>query len=184
MPRQVAFLRAINVGGRTVTMEELRRVFQSLGFKNVETFIASGNVIFTSPSRGTKTLSRRIEKRLLTTLGYQVDTFLRTDAEVAAVASYRPFKESRLRSAAALNVGFLAEPLPAAATRALMALRTPINDFHVNQREVYWLCKKKQSESTFSHTVFEKTLKVRATFRGMSTIERLTAKYGFSETAL
>ena len=51
MPRLVAFLRAINVGGHTVTMAHLRGLFEDLGFTNVETFIASGNVIFGSRPR-------------------------------------------------------------------------------------------------------------------------------------
>ncbi len=46
MTRYVAFLRAINVGGRTVAMRELTRIFERLGFSDVGTFIASGNVIF------------------------------------------------------------------------------------------------------------------------------------------
>ena len=51
MPRLIAFLRAINVGGHNVTMEKLRKQFEALGCEEVETFIASGNVIFTSPSK-------------------------------------------------------------------------------------------------------------------------------------
>ena len=60
MPRFVAFLRAINVGGHVVTMDQLRAAFQELGFDDVETFIASGNVIFSSPAKdpGTRTQNR------------------------------------------------------------------------------------------------------------------------------
>ena len=78
MPRLVAFLRAINVGGHTVTMEELRRLFTSLGGKDVETFIASGNVIFNSRSRDIPALEHTIEQRLHAALGYEVATFVRT----------------------------------------------------------------------------------------------------------
>ena len=56
-------------------------------------------------------------------------------------------------------------------------MRTEIDDFHVHDREVYWLCKKKQSESTFSNVRFEKTIKIRVTFRGVNTVTRLAAKY-------
>jgi uncharacterized protein (DUF1697 family) len=70
MPKYVAFLRAINVGGHTVKMDYLRHLFETLGLSNVETFIASGNVIFDSPSRNTKTLEKKIERHLLEKLGY------------------------------------------------------------------------------------------------------------------
>ena len=176
-PRLIAFLRAINVGGHNVTMEELRGLFDALGFTDVETFIASGNVIFRSRSKGQQALEARIETRLREALGYEVKTFIRTDAEVAAIAGYAPFDAARLRSAGALNVGLVAEPLGAASTKALMTLRTDIDDFHVHGREVYWLCKKKQSESTFSGGLFERTLKVGVTFRGARTMARLAAKY-------
>jgi uncharacterized protein (DUF1697 family) len=177
MPRLVAFLRAINVGGHTVTMEELRRHFEAIGLKDVETFIASGNVIFASTAKDLPALQRKIERHLAASLGYEVKVFIRTEAEVAAIAQYKPFKESQLRTAQALNVAFLAEPLAAGAIESLMALRTDVDDFHVNGREVYWLCKKKQSDSKFSNLRFEKALQIRATFRGVNTVTKLAGKY-------
>jgi uncharacterized protein (DUF1697 family) len=177
MPRFVAFLRAINVGGHTVTMAELRRLFESLGFKNVETFIASGNVVFESRSADTGAMERRIEGHLLKSLGYEVKTFIRTEAEVASIARYQPFKASQLRDVGAFCVGFLADALPADGRTSVMALTTDIDDFHVNEREVYWLCRKKQSESTFSNVRFEKLIKARITFRGVNTVAKLAAKY-------
>jgi len=111
MPRYVAFLRAINVGGHIVKMDALRRHFASLGFDDVETFIASGNVIFQSRSTAAAALERRIEACLEERLGYEVKTFLRTDAEVTAIAAYRAFEPARVASAGSFNVGFLAGPL-------------------------------------------------------------------------
>ncbi len=70
MPKYVAFLRAINVGGHTVKMDYLRGLFEAIGSRNVETFIASGNVIFDSKSKNAPALERRIEKHLEETLGY------------------------------------------------------------------------------------------------------------------
>jgi uncharacterized protein (DUF1697 family) len=180
MPKLVAFLRAINVGGHTVSMDTLRREFEAIGLKDVETFIASGNVVFTAPPGKATALERKIEKRLHDSLGYEVRTFIRTEAEVAAIAGYKPFEEAQIRSAQAVNVAFLGHPLEPAAVKLLMAMRTPIDDFHVNGREMYWLCRKKQSESTFSNARFEKALGGRATFRGVKTIVKLAAKYSWS----
>ncbi len=177
MPRYIAFLRAINVGGRTVTMEALRAQFEALGFLQVETFIASGNVIFTAPSSSAAALRRRIETGLAQALGYEVATFLRTDAELQAIAASPPFDEAARRQAGAFNVGFLAQSLDAAQLAQLMHLRTVIDDFEVKGREVYWLCKFKQSESKFSNAVLERTLNVRATFRNFNTVAKLAAKY-------
>ena len=181
--RYIAFLRAINVGGHNVTMDELRGLFESLGLKNVETFIASGNVSFTSPAKNIKALQRQMELHLALILGYDVSTFIRTESELAAIAACKPFNPAQMKSAAAFNVAFLAEPLDLAATKLLMAMKTEIDDFQVRGREVYWLCKKRQSESKFSNAVFEKTLRIRATFRGMQTIEKLVAKLALRTAA-
>jgi uncharacterized protein (DUF1697 family) len=179
MPRLVAFLRAINVGGHVVTMDTLRRHFVALGLQDVETFIASGNVIFSSRVTRTGPLERKIERRLLDGLGYEVKTFIRTGDEVGAVAAWRPFTDALRKAATTLSVGFLAEPLGSAAIRALAALRTDIDHFHVNGRELWWLCLKGQGESTVSNVVFEKALKVSVTFRNITTIARLRDKYDF-----
>jgi uncharacterized protein (DUF1697 family) len=182
MLRLIAFLRAINVGGHNVTMSELRGVFETLGLKEVETFIASGNVIFSSRVKDIRLLQQKIENQLLRSLGYEVKAFLRTVPEVAAIARYKPFDESQLGLAAALNVAFLADPLSAEAAKSVVSLKTEIDDFHVHGREVYWLCKTKQSDSRFSNTRFEKMLKTRATWRNINTVVRLAAKYVSTET--
>ncbi len=91
MLRFVAFLRAINVGnGRTVRMDSLHQLFESLGFSGVETFIASGNVVFETRTKNTKTLERKIEKKLREALGYEVAAFVRTDKELAKKLSQNP----------------------------------------------------------------------------------------------
>ena len=179
--RFIAFLRAINVGGHTVKMDYLRQLFEALGFSSVETFIASGNVLFESPSTDAKSLEKKIENQLREALGYDVATFIRTDTELSDIANYEPFPQSDLVAAAALNIAFLADALDDEAKRKLMALRTEIDDFRVHEREIYWLCRTKQSESTFSNAVLEKTLGRRSTLRGVNTVKKVAAKYSASE---
>ena len=176
MSRHVAFLRAINVGGHVVRMDALRGHFEAMGFGGVETFIASGNVIFETAERSAVKLEAKIEKALEAALGYEVATFLRTPAELAAIAARAPFPAARLAAARALNVAFLKAPLDAAAERALAGLRSEVDDFHVHGREVWWLCQVKQSESKFSNVRFEKALGVRATIRGIETVRKIAAK--------
>ncbi|MDB5800974.1 MAG: uncharacterized protein JWL63_1913 [Rhodocyclales bacterium] len=176
MPRYIAFLRAINVGGRIVKMEALRAHFESLGFTDVETFIASGNVIFDAKGKE-DALRRKIEAHLESALGHEVATFLRTPVELDAISRFAAFDGALLASAQALNVAFLHEPLDDDACETLMGLQTDIDEFSVSGREVYWLCRKKQSESKFSNALFERKLKVQATFRGINTVRKLVEKY-------
>jgi uncharacterized protein (DUF1697 family) len=178
MPRYFALLRAINVGGRhTVRMDSLRRLFESLGFAKVETFIASGNVLFETASKNAQALERKIEAALREALGYDVATFIRTDAELTAVATYEPFSRSDLAEAAALNIAFLADGPDDEAGQKLLALRSEVDDFRLHGREVYWLCRKRQSESKMSNAVLEKALGQKSTMRGANTIKKMVAKY-------
>jgi uncharacterized protein (DUF1697 family) len=178
MPRLIAFLRAINVGGRTVAMARLRKEFEALGLTGVETFIASGNVIFTSRSADSAAVEKKIEARLHKALGFEVATFVRTAAEVAAIAGYQPFTAAEIENGGAVYIGFVEKPLDAAAARAVMTFKTEIDDFRVNGREVYWLRKARHGDSAFSYVSLEKKLKIRATFRGINTVVRLAVKHG------
>jgi uncharacterized protein (DUF1697 family) len=177
MQKYIAFLRAINVGGRNVKMDRLREIFEAMGFSKVETYIASGNVVFESMSKDTAKLEKRIEKKLNESLGFEVTTFIRPDAELAAIADYKPFPKSKMDSAAALNVAFLSAPLDNESKKLLMTLTSDIDDFHVHGRELYWLCKKKQSDSKFSNAVLEKTLGMKSTMRGIITIKKMAEKF-------
>jgi len=178
MARYIALLRALNVGGHVVKMEELRAHFEQLGLTRVETFIASGNLVFETRATAVAALERKIEAHLQQALGYEVKTFLRSDAELAAIACHQPFKPALAREAVALNVAFLAAPLTTEQEQKLQReYRTGIDEFHAHGRELYWLCRKKQSESDFSNAVLERALKLRATLRGINTVRKLAEKY-------
>jgi uncharacterized protein (DUF1697 family) len=180
LQRYFAFLRAVNVGGHTVKMDVLRQIFESLGYMAVETYIASGNVIFESACTDVPALEEEITVKLYQELGYEVAAFLRTGEELAAIASYRPFSLEELDTAEAYNVAFLTCVLDDSATHRLMDKRTGIDSFQVRGREVYWLCRRKQSESTFSNAVLEKVVGRKSTLRGVNTIYNLAEKYALS----
>jgi len=178
MQTWIAFLRAINVGGRTVKMADLRALFAAQpGFSGVETFIASGNVIFQHPSSDREDLQPLVEAFLQAGLGYPVDTFLRMPNEVAEIANCQPFEadiyESAMAAGGAFNVAFLKSPLDPAALERLAALRNGMDDFVASGSQVYWLCRVKQSQSKFSNAVFERKVQAPATFRGMNMLRRL-----------
>jgi uncharacterized protein (DUF1697 family) len=86
----VAMLRAINVGGRKLVMSDLKAIGEELGFGSPRTFIASGNLIFTS-SDAEEPLRKRLEQRLAGDMGVEVPVLLRSASEMAAVAAANPF---------------------------------------------------------------------------------------------
>jgi len=184
MPKYVALLRAINVGGHTVKMDHLRSLFAAMSFSGVETFIASGNVIFDSRSKDAGALERKIEKHLQATLGYEVKTFVRSIPELAAVANYKPFNESELNTHT-LYVGFVGGNPSDQSKQKLLSCICEVDDLHVHGREVYWLCRAKlMSDSKFSGALTEKILGMPATFRNSTTVRKIAAKYGGSDFSL
>lgn len=177
MSRYIAFLRAINVGAaRTIKMKSLRQIFESLGFSNIATFIASGNVIFETRVKSVKTLEKKIEKRLRAELGYEVAAFLRTDTQLAEIAHYKPFPQAKIKAASQFNIVFLSSTLGQKLRQKVMALKTDKNEFRVHGREVYWLRRKERGKSTFSTIPFEKALGKRFTIRSAKTIKRMALK--------
>jgi uncharacterized protein (DUF1697 family) len=175
--RLIAFLRAINVGGHVVRMEQLRTIVSGLGYERVETFIASGNVIFDGRATQVARCERAIERALRTALGYDVATFVRTDAEVAALAAAKPFPPAQIAEASTFCVAFLKAPLTNAQRQRLATLATDVDRFKASGRELFWLSGHKQNESKFTNAVFERVVGVSATFRGLSTVTKLSAKY-------
>ncbi|MER6302763.1 DUF1697 domain-containing protein [Kitasatospora sp. NPDC001539] len=109
----IAFLRAVNVGGRTVRMERLRALFAELGLGNVRSYIQSGNVFFDTDEPDRAALTRRIEQHLEQALGYPVPVLLRTVDEVAALLAAEPFRGVEVTPDVRLVIAFLTEPLPA-----------------------------------------------------------------------
>jgi uncharacterized protein (DUF1697 family) len=184
MARYIAFLRGINVGGHQVKMDDLRRAFEALDLSGVATFIASGNVIFETDAAAEApgkpgALTARIEEQLRDSLGYDVPTFLRTDAELARIADHEPFPDLRVADGDTSYIAFLYRRPAAAAARAVAALSNDTDRVAVHDRELHWHIRGKMMDSTLAGApAFEKVLgNVPTTVRNLNTVRRLAAKY-------
>jgi uncharacterized protein (DUF1697 family) len=178
MNRYVAFLRGMNLGDRRIKNEELRRHFEEMGFEDVATFRASGNVIFASPKREAEAkLAKRVEAELDGLLGYDVPVFLRSIKEVAAIAAQEPFDAKAVkRSNGKLQVSLLMEKPSAAARKKVLALATDRDLLAVDGREIYWLPSGGILDSELDLKVIEAIVGV-DTRRTMGTIEQIAAKH-------
>ena len=180
MPQYVAFLRGINLGRRRIKMDALRGHFEEMKFAQVSTFIASGNVLFeTKKAVETAALETRIAQHLERSLGYEVDTFVRTRADVAAVAKFQSFPAAELEAVGnTVYVAFLSLPLTPEQARGLVACRTEVDAFSVSGREFYWLCRIRSSESKVWSSPQLKALKLPSvTIRALSSVRKLVAQF-------
>jgi len=179
MSRYVAFLRGMNLGGRRIKNEELRRHFEEMAFERASTFRASGNVVFSDPGRESESkLAQRVEIELDQRLGYDVPVFLRNMEEVAAIAAQQPFEPKHVeKSKGKLQVSLLKKKPSAAAKKKALAQATDEDLLAIEGRELYWLPSGGISESDLDLKAVDRALGP-GTIRTMGTIEQLTSKYG------
>jgi uncharacterized protein (DUF1697 family) len=177
MARYAAFLRGMNLGGRRITNDELRFHIGELGFEEVETFRASGNVIFAAGKGGAAAIADRLEVGLADALGYEVPVFLRSAAEVRAIAAMEPFEPAVVASSKGkLQVVLLLEKPKAKGRREGLALATDEDRLAIDGRELYWLPSGGMSESELDLNAIGAALGL-TTIRTMGTIEQVAARY-------
>jgi uncharacterized protein (DUF1697 family) len=176
MKRYVAFLRGMNLGNRRIKNDELRTEFEALGFEDVATFRASGNVIFAAAEKSEGALRKTIEHGLDEALGYEVPVFLRRGPEVAAIAAGEPFEPKLVEaSKGKLQVSLLLKKPTAAARRKVLALATEDDLLAIVGRELYWLPSGGLLESELDLKAIEAAVGS-DTRRTMGTIEQIAAK--------
>jgi uncharacterized protein (DUF1697 family) len=104
----VAFLRGINVGGNTlISMEDLKKALASLGFANIRTVLASGNVVFEAAQADPAVLTAKMEQKLKTKFGFDITVIVRTAEQIQALVASKPFKKTKVTPQTRLHVTFL-----------------------------------------------------------------------------
>jgi uncharacterized protein (DUF1697 family) len=177
MPRFVALLRAINVGGRNVKMTELCGLFERAKLTDVQSVIASGNVLFSSRASDPTALEQRIEAALRKGLGYEVPAFIRDADELDAVVAHDPFgAKDPVLATDTVQVIFTRAPIDRARAAQIVALRTDYDDFHVFGREVFYRTRGRSSESKIKPGVFARAFGDPGTARNITTVRKLAEK--------
>jgi uncharacterized protein (DUF1697 family) len=178
MSEYAAFLRGMNVGGHRISNEDLRTCFEELGFDEVRTFRASGNVIFAAANEEPEVeLSARIETGLAAALGYEVPVFLRDASEIGTIAAHRPFAESLVDASKGKLQVVLLSTRPAARTRKeILALADAEDELAFGERELHWLPSGGILDSALDFKAIGRLLGPLTT-RTKGTIEQLAAKY-------
>jgi len=177
----IAFLRAINVGGRFVKMADLRRQFETPTFSDVQTYIQSGNVIFASPLSDSAELERRIEARLSEGLEFEVPAFVRSAATMIELADYWPFREAEPETDSAYYISFLKEAPEEEGRRQLLLLSSELDEFHLYKRHVFWRWRRPLGPSEMTNNGLERLLGITATRRNLNTVRKLVEKYLLTE---
>ncbi|MCB0697029.1 MAG: DUF1697 domain-containing protein [Chitinophagaceae bacterium] len=178
MAKYVAFHRAINVSGtKIIKMEYLRQLFADMGFKNVASYIQSGNVYFEAPKSKNETISKKIEKHLKKELGFEVETMVRTVDELATIADADPYKDIEDDGNAVVYIGFLSEEPEQDKQKLLCSFNNEVDECTVIGTELYILRYKDRGKARFENKFMEGKLKVVCTTRNRKTLYKLLDLY-------
>ena len=170
MPRYVALLRGVNVGGKgRMAMADLRACVEGIGHEDVATHIQTGNVLFRTPMRSAEKVARALEDAVEADLGFRTAVMIRTAAQLTAALDERPFPDA---DPAALHIAFLREKPAAAKAKALVAPDGP-DEVAVIGREVHLHYPDGMGRSKLTGASIEKALGVPATARRRSVVEKL-----------
>ena len=167
--RYVAFLRGINVGGHAlIKMEDLRKLFVSLGLNNVKTYIQSGNVVFES-AESEKIITQKIERGIKTKFKQDITVFIRTMPDIEKIIAKNPFK--KLPSEAKPYVTFISEAVKL--KLPLFSANKDVEVFRMINNNLFSFSHKVKGKRGFPNTFIEKQLKIKATTRNWETVKKI-----------
>ena len=174
MKTYISILRGINVSGhKKIKMDELRKLFEDLNFKNVKTYIQSGNVIFEDKTTSHKELGKRIEKKIFENFGFQVPVIVKDKNELVNLIKNNPFLNGRKEDISKLHVTFLSDEPEQALVDKIAAADYKPDEFKLSADKIYLFCPNGYGNTKLSNNFFENKLKVVATTRNWKTINEL-----------
>lgn len=173
----VALLRGINVGGnKKVPMADLKKMLEKkMGFTNVRTLLASGNVLFDAAVASASELTHKLETQLHKTFGFEVPVILRTLADIQKIAKKKPFKGINITPETRLYITFLGENSKKSTLK--IPYESPGKDFTILRASGSEVCSvltlNPQTRSVDVMGVLEKEFGKNVTTRNWNTVEKI-----------
>jgi len=170
----VSMLRGVNLGPyNRIRMDDLRKVYRSLGLRDVQTCLQSGNVVFQTAGRGLAKLHRRIEAAIESSFGVHTDVILRTSSELRGVVAANPFAGRTGIDPSKLLVEFLAAELSPEAIAKLLSVDIDPEELRIHGRELYIYFSNGLARPKLSPALMDRTVKMPCTGRNWNTVTKL-----------
>jgi len=174
MPTYIALLRGINVSGKNmIKMNELLIHLSSLNFKNIRTYIQSGNIIFESDLMDENLLEKSIHEKILSMFGFDVPVLVKNADAWKKVHNSNPFILERNEDIDKLHVTFLSDIPNQEFISKLVDYKDVVDEFILDSNIVYICCHNGYGKTKLNNTFFESKLKVSATTRNWKTVIKL-----------
>jgi len=174
MPAVISLLRGVNVGGHNkIKMEELRELYASLGLRDAQTYVQSGNVVFRTDARDFTRLSKRIADAIEERFAFRPGVILRTAADLRGVIAANPFASRREVAPSRLLVQFLASEPPADARERILRIESEPDELRIGGRELYIYYPNGMARPKVAWALIERILQTPCTGRNWNTVRKL-----------
>ena len=174
MPVIVSMLRGVNlVSHNRIKMDALRTLYESLGLRDAETYVASGNVVFRTKAQSLTALAKRIESAIERDFGFRPRVILRTTSELRYAIARNPFRTRRGIEPNKLLVMFLESHPAAEALEQVLKIKADPEEMHIHGREVYIYFPNGMARPKLSWVTVEKKLKIAGTGRNWNSVTKL-----------
>jgi len=174
MPAIASLLRAVNLPGHNkVTMDALRDLYGSLGLREAQTYVASGNVVFKTDAKDMARLQKRIEDGIEKTFGFRTGVMLRTSDELKDIIRRNPFAKRSGIEPNRLIVSFLTFEPGAESKQKIAQIKVGPEELHLDGRELYIYYAGGIGTSKLTPALIERALKVSGTARNWNTVTKL-----------
>ena len=171
--KHIILLRAVNVGGASLPMAELRTLMADLGATDVETYIQSGNAVCVPPG-DPDDFDRALEKAIETKYGFFRESISRTPEELKTALEAYPFDAEETKGEPKRSyISFMVEPPTKAAIELAQACETGDDSWEVIGRELHLFYANGAGNPSMKATSISRALKVPATARNLTTVRKL-----------
>lgn len=174
MMTYISLLRGINVSGKNlIKMETLIKIYETLGFISVRTYLQSGNVIFNSPEEDQMYLSDRISNGIKNDTGIETHVIVLNTQQLSQIIRDNPFKDDLSKEPSFLHITFLAKPPDLTLAEAIYPKKLINEDVHISGQAVYLFCPHGYGKTKLTNNFLESKLRVNATTRNWKTSNEL-----------
>lgn len=171
MAEWISILRGINVGGkRVIKMADLKSLYSKLGFTDINTFVQSGNVTFSSAITNSLEIKKKIENGIYNKFGFEVMTIVFNKEYLKKIIENNPFKNEDIKKQ---YFSFLENTPSRELLNNFIADNESNSDVAVGENVVYVFCANGYSKTKFNNNFFEKRLKVNSTTRNYNTLNKM-----------
>ena len=174
MATYISILRGINVSGhKLIKMDALRKSYESLGFRNVKSYLQSGNIVFDVDKNNLNQLEEEIIQLIEKDFGFQVPVIVLTIDKLNFIINNNPFLKDSSKELSYLHVTFLSKKPISFNLEVIEEKKGEDEEIIISENVVYLYCPNGYGNTKLTNNLFESKLKVVATTRNWKTTNEL-----------